>query len=432
MPDVINTISPYVIINGIRIPIFAFHATMGAYGSVGTFSFSTAISSLASHGFGPSNLLSTYIASSQPSMADGSPSLPIQIWVNGAYGQPYQAIFGGDIDELHWNFDEDALTVTGRDFSGRLKDYKIVLDRGWVNLTPTQFAQKVATKMSLTLEMPVAATTQTSIGVMMQYAGEQTPTEQYAVGTQQNTQVWSSPKIVWDILNFLAREIGWTVYTTVDQKLYFGPVKEQPPRVFTWLSPVTSSAVPVRNLHILHQPHRYGTFKVVVMSYHNYFVQMFSSTLLGLEHPIKLPNGKFIGQGVWKNASVLSSALEEGKPNYFYFVQGLTPPQIEQLALAITFDIAKRLYTVSGEIDGDPTLTPMEPIQIDDASGDNLQGYASKSLMLASVEHTFNMQDGYLTTWKAWHAPSAPQDANTLVPSIPASSLKVVQTNTGQ
>lgn len=431
MPNV-ATIGPHAVVNGKRLPVTAFHATLGAYGSVGTFSFTTAISALAANGFGPDNPLQAYVASATPSMADGSPSLPMQLWTNGAYGQASQAIFGGDIDELTWHFDEDELVVTGRDFAGRLKDYKIVLNQSWVNLTPTQFVQRVASKVNLTLDMPTTPASQTPIGVMMQYAGETTPTEQFAVGSQQSTEAWSSPRDVWDIVNFLARELGWAVYATVDQKLYFGPVKTQSPRVLTWLAPATTSAVPVRNLRILHQPHRYGTFKVVVMSYHNYFVQMFSSTMLGLEAPLKLSNGKLIGQGVWKNANALASSVEEGKPNYFYFVHGLTPPQIEQLALAITFDIAKRLYTVSGEIDGDPTVLPMEPIQLDDTRGDNLQGYAAKPLMLASVEHTFSMEDGYLTNFSAWYAPSPPQDARTLVPSLPANAIESMATNMWQ
>jgi hypothetical protein len=447
-PSVLPTtiITPSATINGIKIPIYEFDCQTGAYGSVGRFTFKTAISALASTGFGPpqSNqglsvvnfpsslsmqspfgggtitgssaapaaLLSQYVATAQPSMADGSPSLPVQILVNGAYGQPVQPIFGGDLDAMTWDFDKDELTVEGRDFSGRLRDWKPVFDASVSHMTPTQLATRVAKKMNLTINIPTQLPTEASVGSLLYEVGvAAVPGIVNPLGgSGVMPTFWSRPQEVWALLNLLARAVGWDVHTTYDGTLYFGPPQYTGtvPKIFTYRAPPGTNVVPIRNLQVLHQPHRYGTFKVIIRSYHGPTLVNSTATAVHVGAPFTTPTAKLVMAGVYTNAASLSSEIEDGKPNYIYYIPNILLPQLTQLSMAATFDLAKRLYIVEGQIDGDPTILPQMPVQLNEGVVGCLQGYADIPLHLVSVNHVYSMSEGYLTHIKAWYAPPGP------------------------
>lgn len=420
-----TAIRPTVKIGGADVPVFSFTAQLGAYGSVGRFSFETSSEALVKAGFAGAKSLAAQLEQSQAQPPASSPSLPIEIWSNGAYGQPSTRMFGGDVDMARWDFDRDRLMVEGRDYAGRLMDVRIVLNRAYQHMTPSLLAQKLASEVSLAAQIP-ASSGEHEIGYYLQTTG--------VGGTGSagaNPVKLANPRPAWDLLTFLARNLGYQVNVTPDQTLHFGPPAKYTgagyPRVLTYRAPAsTANVVPVRALRVDHSPRRNGTFQVLVMSYHPVSTQLISSRVLVLGQAIsvtkqgKVPAGIYKGSGGEALRAQIGDKLN-GKPVYLYYIHGLTAGQTEQIAEAIALDITKRAFIVHGEIDGDPTLAPQMPVQLAEGVAGALQGYAGRTLTVASVSHQFQMArgnargGGYVTQFKAFYQPPAPQEAGAAI-----------------
>ena len=421
----VTQIQAYAIINNqaTPMPLETFDVQLAAYGSVGHFECTTAISGLATHGFDANNLLGVEIENAQPSLSDGSPSYPIQLYATGAYSGVTAQIFGGDIDELSWDFDRDELKITGRDFGGRMRDWVAVItatpgqgSQLYTNMDYAQFATAIIKGVGLIPQISDSSTVNKPLYQLLFSIGANAPgTTRFgydAVGLSDNVSIYAAPQNTWDLLNKIARSIGFIVTVHFDGTVYVGPpggdsAINLSPRTFTWMAEEgTPNTIPVRNLTIDHGPRQYGTFVVNAYGYHSPSAQISVAHGMGLAG-----NTTYFGlarqpltTGVYASKPP-TSAVQAGKPNYFFYVPGMTLPQVEQKQLAATFDIAKRLYVVHGEIDGDPTLVPTTPMALAEAQSGALQGYAGKPLDIASVNHTFSMEDGFNTLFKAWHAP---------------------------
>lgn len=423
MAQIHNQSAPYV-------PLETFDITLGAYGSVGRFTCTTAISALASYGWGPHNLLGVEIENSQPYLADGSPSYPIKLYTTGAYDGKLYLAFTGDIDELSWNFDNDKLTITGRDYAGRLLDWKAVLTPKWVNMNYYQFVQAIFQGIKIPptkYHIATQASVNDSLGNILYGLGNeagQVGKVSYGYahsGLPTETSYFSLPEDMWNLLTLVSRAIGFIVTVHTDGTFYVGPqggdaAVNYGTRTFTWFAPEgTPNVTPVRHLVINHGPRQYGTFVVRGFSYHPPSVQVTKAVAVGLAGStnatqVSIPAlaKQQLTAGVYKSGQI-AAAVEDGKPNYFFYYHGQTQTQVERDTLGIAFDIARHLYIVEGEIDGDPSLQVTTPILLSDMSGGNLQGYTTKPLTIAGINHMFDMSGGedggFVTRFRAWYEP---------------------------
>jgi hypothetical protein len=418
------------------IPLDMFDIELAAYGSIGHFTCTTAISGLAGFGWGPNNLLGAEIENSQPQLYDGSPTYPIKLYAVGAYDNTLSLIFAGDIDELTWEFDKDELTISGRDYGGRLHDWSAVLTPSWVNMAYSGFAALIINAVGLTPQIASAASINQSLANLLFQIGTSNIPGTQRLGYNKaaisdSYSMWSNPVNMWELLNEVARSVGFIVTVHNDATVYVGPPGGDSevsltPRIFTWFaSASTPNVVPVRNITIDHGPRQYGTFAVRGFAFHAPSVSVSSTSVYAFSGNNASFTAAGIGRqaitaGVYKTAAA-SAGFAPGKPNYYFYFQGKTEPQIKAEALALTFDIAKYLYVVHGEIDGDTTLVPTTPLTLSEAVPGYLQGYAAKQLNISGVNHTFNMTDGFLTKFTAWYAPS-PQS----LPTEPGESAAAV------
>lgn len=419
--QIANQAAPYV-------PLETFDVQLAAYGSIGHFTATTAISALAAFGWGPNNLLGVEIENSQPQLYDQSPTYPIKLYATGAYsgGNP-QLIFAGDIDELEWDFDNDELRISGRDYAGRMHDWVAVLTPAWVNMAYSGFAAAIITGVGLTPQIASSSSVNQSLqNLLFQIGTADIPGTQrlgYSSGGLSDTvSQWSGPQNMWALLNQVARSIGFVVTVHTDGTVYVGPPGGDSevsltPRTFTWFaSGNTPKVIPLRNLTVTHGPRQYGTFAVRGFSFHAPSVSVSSTSVYAFSGNKASFTAAGIGRqsltaGVYKSAAA-AQGFAPGKPNYFFHYQGKKPDQLQADSLALAFDIAKYLYVVHGQIDGDPTLVPTTPLTIAEAVPGYLQGYAGKQLNISGVNHRFNMTDGFLTDFTAWYAP-APQSLPT-------------------
>ena len=140
-----------------------------------------------------------------------------------------------------------------------------------------------------------------------------------------------------------------------------------------------------------------------------------------------------IKPGFYKGAAAGVSRLQIGnlmkdKPAYIFYVHGLDPTKAQATAEAIARDIAKFEFIMHGEIEGDPTLNPLDIIQITGpptgvltamqtgvngsqpvslAPFNNIQPFNNRLMYTNSIQHTFDMHQGFLTKFSAWHLRSA-------------------------
>lgn len=442
--DNVSQISAYAQINNQpqQLPLETFDVQLAAYGSIGHFSATTAISALADYGWGPDNLLGTAIDNAQPSLSDGSPSYPIKLYATGAYDVVTRLIFAGDIDELSWDFDNDELRITGRDYGGRMRDWMAVLTPSWMNMSYAGFAAAVITGVGLTPKIATSATVNDPIGSLLFAIGENnipgySRLGYNTAGISDEVSAFSNPRNMWELLNEVARSVGFIVTVHLDGTVYVGPpggdsTLDLTPRTFTWFAAEnTPNIVPVRKLSVDHGPRQYGTFAVRAFGFHPPSVQVIATQVMAFSGTQASFQSAALGRqqisaGVYKS-SVVNQAAETGKPNYFFYLPGVKQDRLEQIAVGMAFDIARRLYIVHGEIDGDPTLVPTTPITLAESSPGQLQGYAGKTLHVASVNHTFGMShdengesEGFLTRFRAWYTPPAPS-----VPGVKNQTEKV-------
>ncbi len=427
-----NTQAPvtaYMVIDGKHLPIWEFTVTMGAYGTVGTFSATTDIEAL------NTAKIDLYVES----LATKKPFLPVQIYVSDQYGNTNYLLFGGEYDRSEWEMLEDTVTLTGRDWAGILVDTKVTLqdqsmyfntqasnsvptlnlgdlDFTVNNLTIYQFYEKVASIFGFTLDINQAELWPKPLGVQVQ---------EYHVFS-------GSPKPLWDIMVFLARIGGVSepleVFITPDKVIHLQPVSTTETLNVSWKLPssqISKGTFPLMNLRITHEPRRNATFAVVVLSYHYAAVHsqwagiMYANTENFNKNQANYQKydvggpGWTVGQGPWASGNLMNDL---GKPVYvFREKQGMNKSTAYQQAFAMVADLAKREIIIEGTIDGYAPLLPMTKITL---TGKSLMGFEVRTYYANTVEHHFSLPDetgdndsGFTTHFKAWTLPLAQTNA---------------------
>lgn len=392
-------ILPQVVIDGKQLAVTNFRAERGSYGAIGSASFTTSVEKLRDA------KLNVLAANQQ---APGSEaSLPISISISVDGGSSFTKLWAGDMDSSDFQFQEDMVSFRARDYAGRLYDDRIVLKADqYQNKRPYEIATALAKDAQLTPKVTV-------------------DTSQPLAGSLYEIDAVSLalPRPKWDVLVFLARSVGWEVFTTPNQELVFGPPVPGTPHVFTWKAGPNTPGIPVMNPHVEYQPRRNMTFQVLVLSQHPKTEEVVSERIIVLNQPITVESFKTARAGVWKGSAAqrLRSAISDklnGRPLYIFYPQGKTLQQVQGLAERLYYDIARKLFIASGEVDGLPALQPQDTIQLVEANSGDLQGFAGQQLSLVNMTHRYQMtrgkganEAGFMTEWKAHFLPQNPNPA---------------------
>ncbi len=393
MPKIV----PQVVIAGRTIPVSSFRTQRGSYGAIGTCAFTTDVEQL------KTNSLNILKANQAAVGGQLGASLPIVISISTDGGNNFTKLWTGDMDDADFDFQGDTVTIRGRDQAARLFDDRVVLKADeYQNKRPYEIAIKLAGDYGLTPKVTVDRT-QPLAGDLYKIDAVSLPL----------------PRPKWDLLVFLARSVGWEVFAGLDNDLFFGPAVPGKPHKFTWKMNDPSAGIPVMNLHMEYQPRRNMTFQILVMSQHAATEEVYSERIMVINQEITIDTVRKVKAGVYKGSaaqrlrSAISSKLD-GRPLYIFYPQGKTLQQVQGLAERIYYDIARKLFVASGEVDGLVTLNLQDSIQLVEANAGDLQGFAGQQLSLVSVAHRFQMaprgknEAGFVTDWKAHFLPASP------------------------
>ncbi len=361
-----------VTIEGKVLPVFEFSCTSGAYGSVGHCQITTSRIALNASGI---NLVDDTVKASGP--------LPIVIQVGTSASQQVQ-IFVGEYDDAKWDYLKDTVTIHGRDLAGGLVDQKFVLSKGYANKTPDQLVIEIATQYGFT---PMVTPVPAGPGGQLQTIGS-------LMGV--SGSYMSYPRPVWDVLQSLAREVGYLLYVTPQRQMIFAPPDEDDtPLALSWNMACAPGVIPLMDLKPSYAPRRNKTFSVIVLSHYGQSAQPTQGTAVVAGEPIEIPGQTTIKAGIYIGAAGtrvrgLASSVLNGQPPYVHRSEGRTVQQCQSKAEAIARDIAKHVFKIDAVADGLPSLRLLQPLQLQG----QVDSFLGRKLYVNSITHSMRVPDG--------------------------------------
>jgi phage protein D len=241
------------------------------------------------------------------------------------------SIFVGLVDDPVFDWEKRLITISGRDYTGKLIDTKT--SEKYPNNTASQIANILATKYGLT---PVVTATTTKVGRYYEIDNVRSQNE----------------RTEWDLLTWLAREERFNVYVQ-GKELHFGPPAQTgTPYQITYVPPSPDGPAQAnvarfttsRNLTVAKD------VKVTVRSWNAKNKKAFERTVTGT----KVRNKVTSGQG--KSSSP--------PQQYTYSIPGLTPDQAQQRAQQILSELSRHEMKLSFAGPADNNLGAGDTIQL--------------------------------------------------------------------
>jgi hypothetical protein len=413
-------------------PMTAFDVTSGSYGSVGHAAAHTTRKMLDAQGI---DLVQ---------IASGGTQVPFLVYAETETIKHTQ-IFDGDVLSVEWDMDTDMVVVHARDHAGVFVDQKRILARDaqalTKALTPLSPGQLLTPTGVSTMNRTVSQVV-TDIASEFGYKpvinmGQGTDVLTGALYGSSDHTYMTIPQNLWSILQTLARDSGNEIYTTPDRKLVFGePGAGLPTLHVSWNQQLTDDQLltnyPIARLQITHNPRRNATFRVLVTSYDPTRAQVTlgRATVIGDNLATSLtPAGTYTGsQALGVDNQLLSDAQTKGQGSasdlshtqlYTFHWDGLSTDDANARAAAIAADISKRLLLAKFVMDGLPTITPTQRVQI---SGNLPPAFSGNTWYVSGFMHKFAMPQerqqtgfgtGYVTEVQCLDLPTAALAATT-------------------
>jgi len=417
-PSHSSTLFTYVVIAGISFLPESWECNFPAYGSVGTYSIITSIAELQKRKL---NLYDVTLASLHPVSVD------IYVNLNGTITH----LWGGELDDTDWAFDDNQVTISGRDWAGVMVDQKITLANysaqgaAGIPISVTPISGGPSNAFNVQNQTAVQLITQIAKAHGLQPLPTSIPASEQTVlvgNLLANSGVFNNqPQPEWEIIQAISRLMGWNTYVTPERQLVFGPTATSNNKLLvSWnITNPPKGTVPCQDLQVMHQPRRNSSFLVVVQTYNLAMIQQ-SKQMIGLPSQgmlLNYPLYKVDGRGFYTttslgaNVSTVTALFKNlGKEIYVVHRAGLTPDQASLLAENTALDLAKREIIVNFSIDGLPSLRPFMELQL---SG-KLQGFEGRKLFINGVKHTYSTPDegeigtsGFMSHVSAWSLPLA-------------------------
>ena len=398
-------------IGGKSVQINSMSVTTGSYGSVGHATLGSDVSMLTAQGI---DLVKVASEGTQVPVA-------VSVLYNGGNET---SLFGGEFLRASWDFDQDTVTMSARDWAGVLVDQRRVLTRDVKPLTqilqplsPGRDPEVGISTMNRQVSQIVTdiANSYGFTPVLSMRDGSDVPAG--AIYGSQDQAFMTIPQSMWSVLNTLAKDTGNEVYVTPDKKLVFGePGAGLPTVKLTWRTPLQqvmqsqsdpnpAGPVPCRNLVVDYNPRRNSTFRVMVISYDpaNAKTVVGRATYVGDNMASSsVPLGMNIGgAAVTADKALAQSAQTKGYGSisrlssvqlYTFHWDGLTVDLANARAGAIATDIAKRLLLMSCRIDGYPLMRPTQKLQLYAPSVSST--FTGNTWYTCGITHTYTMPTG--------------------------------------
>ena len=433
-PPITNYI-PDVSINGKSLPVYRWHCTRPAYGSVGSFRLYMSREVLRNAGVNIYQI--GYAAVGQ---------VPVLIKILDLDTGDEHLLFGGELDSVEVEYDTDTVIVNGRDWAGLLVDQKgsptqrttvqVGSGTGASNAAvPCNSAGKMAptgvdsvfdaSSIAVTNGINIFDSTPSKLAYQIAVRNGykpviyQTPNEQnIGVFMNGSSTLATEVRPWWEWLQFLARFMGWNCYVTPDRSLYFGPFDLTNTANLSWgVGNLSVDVLPCKDLHITYNPRRNSSFLVLVGSHDNGTAawtvgaagvtdQSTTQTLQTNFPQLQFTQGKYlIGAAGAASPFTLSAFFTNlGKPVYYYQYKNLVANQTAAKALELMLDIAKRELILKATVDGNVSIVPMQTINV--TVGPNLAtDFPNTQYYIHGVEHTYSVDEGWYTHISAWTLP---------------------------
>src|SRR5215475_7992061 len=418
-----RTVRMKAVVNGIDVPLESVRVHRGAYGSIGNFAV---IASISRSGLTLKDI-ATNVDSDQRTTVD----VQVSDVVDAVTREPlnWQSLIKGDLDAVKWEYDNDHLELSGRDFAGRLAETRVVLKNSqYTNKTPPQIATLFAADAGMEADVSIVKG-EKEIGYLGEY--------NLAIRT-------ATPIAKWSLLVLMARLSGRAVMVMpgFPPKLSFKPVDVNgtPRQLLYGGYATTLNDTLVKELRGEWRPSRNSTFQVIVMSYHPKTTQTVMGQTVVFGETLQYETEKTVKEGMYKGAAAGSSRLQVGevlknKPAYIFYIHGLQPQECQTKSEQIAKEIAKRQFTLHGVMDGDATLQPLQPLQVGLVAEPyvknifflmkrpppadvttrpiSLDPFTQRSMFTNSVSHRISVHDGWWTEWDAWHLAAAVEALDT-------------------
>lgn len=405
-------------VNGSQVPLERLRVGGGSYGSAGHANMFTSQSALTAAKI---DLYKIMAAATAP--------VEVTVTITDDAGVTTR-VFGGEFVSHASNLDDDGVTIAARDWAGQLIDQKRVLTRivsaAEATVAPLAPGQNPAAISVLTQNQQISAIVSAiaqQFGfapVLNLTAGNPVFGTLYGAG---DTVFTSAPQSLWSMLCLMARDLGYEVHVTPNRQLVFGtPGAGLPTQAFSYgvpaVPPPSGSAaagsaaaptLPCRNLVLHHAARRNRTFRVLVLGYDPARAQTVTGRATaigsdfageaGLKPGIWLgpdaatADAAIAGVGLTAAQAGLSSPRSE-VPRYTFHIDGLTAAQAQIRAQGIAYDIAKRDIAATLQVDGLPTIGPMQTVTL---SGAVPPEAAGRNFYVHAYEHEFRMPQGGLS-----------------------------------
>lgn len=359
-----------IAIGGTQIPCKSWQVRVGSDGSIGSVRCETSVLLLKQSG------VDVISWSQKP---DGA-SLDVFI----GYDQSLSHVFGGVLDDLRWQFNDDLIEITGRDYGAVLADTQSVTSSiNYKNATVSDIAQQIADLNGFTANI-----TRTDV--------------------KASTEMWQTSAFVphaqswWSILQNLAQQVAYELHITPTKELYFGP-------------PISSSSLrciyvptraqvrnrqmePLKSFEIEYHPRNNANFNVKVISYHPQGATRITGQAQSLDSVnlsgigTSKPNiGSSVGTTGRRVRNIPRvSGKPSKKPTFTYFMDGLDQNKADSKAKSIADDIAKRTVVINGTIEGNAGVEVHTSIKLVEGRID-LLGFDTLDYRVTSLEHQFSM-----------------------------------------
>ena len=274
-------------------------------------------------------------------------------WSINDLGQP---LFYGHVDNVEYELSARTLVLTGRDLTALLIDARTA--EKWINQSASQIATTLANRHGLTPVIP-QDTAGRAGGFYI---------DNHVVPTTSQTE--------WDLLCWLAQQVGFVVYCK-GNTLYFGPPPDESANKYPVVWVPADSQNPYRSntasLSFARSLTVGGTITVTVRSFN-------SQQRAGFSVSYPSANAGKIAPGNAKSPA----------QNYSYRIPGLTREQALQRAQSIYNEMIKNEMRLSADLPGDSILDIMHVIPVSGTGTAFDQTYYPES-----IQRTLSNDEGF-------------------------------------
>jgi len=350
VPDNIRKVTTSATVGGKQIPLLSWSCHLTSYGNLCTFDCVTSIQQL--------KTLGVDIFSIQNS----TPNLECIITLtetDDTGSAVTNTVFDGIVDEIEGTWEDDLITISGRDYSAILRDQSNNVPV-YTNQTVTDIVTNIAKLYDL----------KTHIVSNSQMAGIRASAYQ--------GQEWAyvlDPKPLWHVIQELADEAGYVAWVDQYKTLHFEPPGDSGINWdFNWRPALQNTEQgssadgmnPILKLSWLDQARQYANFTLILHGYD--------------------PNAK--------SPLVRQTKRGDGSGHLFHVSrQDVNSENIKQLTENIADEMSRKQLVAKLVVDGDTGINVNDQIQIFETEEQDLLGLSGQQMFIVSVVQQFSMAD---------------------------------------